>query len=122
MKKINSIGYGARIVVAGGIFLIVIPLARLAVNAVFPFSGIQVWVYISLAIGALIALSLTLLLVIELRRDKRMHAYYQKRNHKKVYLGGGTYECQSCGSRDVEVRDSSCKVCGIRFDANNVEK
>lgn len=116
MKKINSIGYGARILGAAGIFLAAVPLALLALNAVLPFSGYKTWVYLSLAVGGLIAVFLAVLLAIELRQDKKMNAYYQKHSHGKAYLGNGTYECQACGSRDVTARDGRCRVCGIRFD------
>jgi hypothetical protein len=56
MRKINSIGYGAKITAAAGIFLIAVPLALLAISAVIPFRGLKTGVYISLAAGALIVL------------------------------------------------------------------
>ena len=122
MKKINSIGYGGKIVTAAGIFLIAVPLGLLVLGGIIPSPVLKTCVYISLAVGTLISLFLIVLLTIELRQDRRMNAYYRKRRHAKIHLGNGKYECQSCGSRNVTAHDSTCKACGIRFlDANNVE-
>lgn len=120
MRKINSIGYGGRIAAAAGIFLVAVPLTLLILNAILPFPGFKTWVYVSLAVGALVALSLIILLVIELKQDKKINAYYLGHRNMKMYLGNGAYECQSCGSRDVTAQDTACRVCGIRL-INNIE-
>lgn len=116
MKKINSIGYGGRIAAAAGIFLAAVPLAVLALNTILPFTGYKTWMYISPAIGALIALFLIGPLAVELRQDKRMNAYYHKHSHMKMYPGNGIYEFQSWGNRDALARDAVCRAWGIRFD------
>ena len=41
--------------------------------------------------------------------------HYESTKTQKLTIGGGLYECQSCGNRKVALLDKNCGVCGIMF-------
>ena len=114
MKKINSIGYGHRILGAAAIFLIVIPaclfaLSKMLLIRFLPFAEV------SLAFGFGILLFLLILLKIELFQDKKKARYFEAHRHTKLALKNGLYECQACGNQQVRPEHKTCAVCGVTF-------
>ena len=116
MKKINSIGYGDKIVVIAVLFLAVIPTCVYIVSVILSIPELMKVILISLVIGGFIVLFVIGLLFIELRQDKRLNQLYMKNINIKLPLGNNRYECQSCGNRQVLDNDRNCKVCGIHFN------
>ncbi|MCX7772968.1 MAG: hypothetical protein N2376_07645 [Clostridia bacterium] len=116
MKKINSIGFGPRIVKWGLVFSILIPLLLcLAMLFFSETASFRLLIWGSFGVGFLIFLALSVILAIELHQDKRLGRYYSKRRNMKLPIGQSFYECQSCGNRLVKAEDSYCKVCNVRF-------
>jgi membrane-bound acyltransferase YfiQ involved in biofilm formation len=117
MKKINSIWFGEKIIGTGLIFAAIIPL--LLYHASFLFGSGRLFSFFikgSVAIGTLILVFFIVLLTIELMQDRNINQRYNKTRNSKKELSDHNYECQNCGSRDLEKEDKFCKVCGIRFD------
>lgn len=114
MKKINSIGYGDKIIAAAAVLLTAMPLCLYIAGAMLPFPAAAL-IRISLAAGGLVILFLVALLTIEFRQDKKLIQYYALHQNIKLSLGNNRYECQSCGNRHLSAGDDICKVCGIRF-------
>lgn len=115
MKKINSIGYGGRVIGVGTVLLAVVPLALkiasyLTGRLVFPLLS-----KISFGCGAVILVGFAILLAIELHQDKRLNNYYQNKMNERIALPNNLFECAACGNRQVAAHDTSCSVCGIRF-------
>lgn len=72
---------------------------------------------ISMALGSGILLFLILLLMVELRQDKRINRYYEHHRNRKLQIANTVYECQACGNRKLSAGDTCCAVCGSRFQA-----
>lgn len=115
MKKINSIGYGGKVIGAGLVFAAVIPSALKLVSLVAGKPVLPLVSKISLGCGAVILIGFAILLAIELHQDKRLNHYYQNKRNERRALPGNRFECAACGNRDVAAHDTSCPVCGIRF-------
>ena len=115
MKKINSVGYGHKILLAAAFFLIVVPLALYAVYSLFGGGMIPLLIKVSLCIGAAIAVFLAVLLAIELHQDKKINREYKNLRTTKIQISASKYECQACGNQNLREADTYCKVCGIRF-------
>lgn len=115
MKKINSIGYADKIIGLATLFLILIPLLLYLAHSFFELSILLLLLKVSLGIGGVIIIFLTILLVIELRQDKKINKYYEDNKNIKIPLEDGLYECQSCGYRQVRHEHKSCSVCGVCF-------
>lgn len=115
MKKINSIEYADKIIGLAVLFLILIPLLLYLAYSLFSLPILVLLAKVSLGIGGLIIIFLTVLLAIEFRQDKRMNKYYEDNKNVKIPLGNNLYECQACGCRQIKHEDRSCTVCGIRF-------
>ncbi|WP_310605474.1 hypothetical protein [Anaerosporobacter sp.] len=113
MKKINSIGYGGKVIFIGILFAFIIPIGIMLI----PYKCIPLDVIskISFLIGILILILFTIWLMIELRQDKRINAHYEKNRDKKILIQSGQFECQACGNQHVKAEDKSCSVCGIVF-------
>lgn len=113
MKKINSIGYGAKVIFSGILFAVLIPIIILIVpykcSLLCSFSKISFWS------GILILILFFIWLKIELYQDKKMNDYYEKNKNRKLSIGDGKFECQACGNRQVKFEDARCSVCGIEF-------
>lgn len=115
MKKINSIGYGGKVIGIGALLLVVIPLilkiaSYLTRRLVFPLLS-----KISVCCGAVILVGFAILLAIELHQDKRLNNYYKGKRNVRRALPSNLFECAACGNRQVTAHDTSCPVCGIRF-------
>ena len=115
MKKINSIGYGDKILGCAAIFTLVIPGIIQAILFVHKSLTLAVCMKISFGIGIFISLFFVGLLTIELHQDKQMNKYFETQKNEKLKLGEGLYECQTCGNRTVKSEDKNCSVCGILF-------
>ncbi len=118
--KINSNGYGGRILAAIGICVLVLPIGCLLVAGGLDRLGIKssvpiLLMRISLTVGAVLAGLFVLLLVIELLQDRALNRYYVKNKKHKVQLTGGDYECQYCGARNIRATDKQCPFCGTEF-------
>lgn len=116
MKKINSIGYAHKIIGLAILFLVVIPLCFYYLFLMFHVELFSTLICISIGIGLIITFFFIVLLIVELKQDKNIDRKYIKIKKKKLALGNGLYECQSCGSRQVTATDKNCGICGIRFD------
>lgn len=62
--------------------------------------------------GALLLVTLVILLVIEAFQDRAMDQNYRKQRSRRLPVGNGSYECQYCGSRKVHAEDRTCPICG----------
>ena len=113
MKKINSIWYGGKTILAGLIFAFVIPIGI----GIFPFTSdiLSVISKVSFLVGMLILIGFGIWLAIELHQDKRLNRYYDKHRNRMQKVGEGVYECQACGNRKLKQGDERCTVCGARF-------
>lgn len=116
MKKINSINVSGKVIGVISIFLVFLPFLFYCLR----FIGLEVigemLMKISLGIGVVISAVAWTLLMIELKQDKRLDQYYSSHAHCKNKPGENKYECQNCGNREVEKKDTYCKVCGILFE------
>lgn len=120
MKKINSIGYGGKVIDIGIVLLAVIPLMLKAASyitgrLVFPPLG-----KISFCCGAVVLIGFAILLAVELHQDKKLNNYFQNKRNKRRTLPNNLFECAACGNRQVAAHDTSCPVCGIRFKLEEV--
>lgn len=116
MRKINSIGYGGKILSIAMIFALVIPGAMRLVLIVYDTAILSTCLKISLGIGIVITFSFCVLLAIEFHQDKKQNFYYETQKKVKLPLGNGMYECQSCGNKTVKANDKNCSICDILFE------
>lgn len=116
MKKINSIGYGGKILSIAMIFALVIPVAIRLVMLVYETAFLAICLKISLGIGIVMTCSFCVLLAIEFNQDKKQNLYYETQKKVKLSLGNGMYECQCCGNKTVLGKDKNCGICGILFE------
>lgn len=115
MKKINSIGYGGKVIGVGTVLLAVIPLilkvaSYLTGRLVFPLLS-----KISFGCGTVVLIGFAILLAIELHQDKKLNNHYQKKRNERRALPHNLFECAACGNRQVAAHDISCPVCGMSF-------
>ena len=115
MKKINSIGYGGKILGTSACFALLIPGTIKLVLLVYKSQIFVVFAKLSFWLGIAIALFLCVLLAVEFRQDKNCDLYYEDQKNTKLSLGKGMYECQACGSRTVKSTDKNCNICGLLF-------
>lgn len=113
--KINSIGYGGKILVLIGVFLLLIPSLLLALQYFFYLPIIHALIRVSLIIGAIIVALFVLLLMVEFSQDRRINRYYASHTNMKIQLSDGRYECQSCGNTRLKASDRQCGICGVKF-------
>jgi Ca2+/Na+ antiporter len=113
MKKINSIGYGGKVILAGLLFTFIIPIIISFVP--YKCSLLNLVSKVSLLVGILILLLFFIWLKIELYQDKKINKHFEKKKNKKISIGSGKFECQACGNRQVILSDKRCSVCGIKF-------
>jgi high-affinity Fe2+/Pb2+ permease len=113
MKKINSIGYGGKVISVGILCAFIIPI----IIFFFPYKCglLNLVSKISLIAGILILLLFSIWLKIELYQDKKMNRYFENNKGKKLSIGDGIFECQACGNRQIKPSDNRCNVCGIKF-------
>jgi hypothetical protein len=121
LNKINSIGYGHKIIGLAGLFLAVIPILFYVLHYFIQLSFFLVFIYVSLVIGFLISIFFIGLLIIEFYQDKNINKQYSIIKKTKLLLNNGFYECQSCGNKKVGKNDKNCDVCGIKFTIDRLE-
>lgn len=118
MKKINSIGYAHRVLLAILLLLAGLPVLLTAAHWLWPLSSL-VWArrFCFLAGGLLLA-GFVALLFIEGLQDARINRRYQRAVCRQKHpTPGGGWECQACGSRSLSERDTTCPLCGIKFSS-----
>lgn len=116
MKKINSIHYGGKILLAGILFGIFIPLVLVALSKIWNSNILQVMLKISFVLGMLILVLFFIHLGIEFYQDKKIDRYYSSHGKRKVFIADDKYECGMCGNRQVQETDIFCKLCGVQFE------
>jgi len=124
-RKLNSIGYGPRILAWIGTLLFALPSALLLCTRLLVPFGIQgallpIAVTVSLAAGVALQLVFVGLLTIEFLQDRQIDSQYHQTQHFKIKLADGYYECQYCGSQKVRAADKQCPICGKLFDASYI--
>lgn len=120
MKKINSTWFGSKVIFTGVILAFIIPVC---IKIFHLRSNIFNMIFmISFAFGSVILIGFSILLVIELHQDKKMSRYYEKHKNQMLVISKNTYECQSCGNRQVRLNDESCSICGIHFNKDKICK
>lgn len=119
IKKINSIGYGHKIIAISAIFLVVIPGISYLLSYLFKVDGLVLISKVSIVIGLLILLFLFLLLKIEFYQDKKLERYFEKNKNTRLLLHNDLYECQACGNRKVKQEQKRCDICGSYFNREN---
>ncbi|WP_167959169.1 hypothetical protein [Anaerosporobacter faecicola] len=117
-RKINSIGYGTKVIGIGFVFLLIIPGIIRILSCFHSWSGYVPIMKGSFYLGVAILLLFGIWLGIELTQDRYINRYYEKHKNEKIPLGENHYECQACGNRLVTGEDESCRVCGIKFRSN----
>lgn len=115
MKKINSNGYGFKVISGASIFLFVIPTICYLLYSITKQSQFQLIIKISLALGSMILLFLFILLKIEFFQDKKIDEYYMANKKSRLSLKNGLFECQICGNNQVKPEQKSCIICGTNF-------
>lgn len=115
MKKINSIGYGGKILGLAALFALIVPGVISLINFRGKNEVLAVIARASFVIGIIIGVFLALLLAVELRQDKNRIKYYKAHGNTRLVLKNGAFECQSCGSRLVKPGDKRCGFCGAVF-------
>lgn len=123
--KLNSIGYGPKILGIIGLLMIGVPLALYGIYLTLGLLGIGAEVIFSLMKaflwgGGVLLGVFVAALAIELAQDRYLDGYYQKHQGRKARLPDGRYECQYCGSQSVHEADRSCPACGTRFVQDNL--
>lgn len=113
MKKINSIGYGGKVIFVGILFTFIFPL--IIYFTPYKFSLLHIFSKISFVIGVFILVLFSIWLKIELYQDKKTNGHYDKNKNKKLSIGKGKFECQACGNQQVKLSDRRCSICGIKF-------
>lgn len=115
MKKINSINFGAKMILTGLIFLIPLTLIfkileNITKNTLFFYiKGI------SFAIGIIIEVVFAIILIIELNQDRRINKNIPKTKNIKLQISKDRFECNNCGNRNLTKSATECNVCGIKF-------
>lgn len=95
MKKINSIHIATKILGVILLFLIVLPLCFGGMEKLGIISRGRLFIRISLIVGGTLAVGAFLLLMIELRQDKQLDAYFMRHRNQKLRLQCDLYECQN---------------------------
>lgn len=113
MKKINSIGYGGKVILVGCVFILIIPMLL----SIIPYKrGVLLELSkISFIVGTLILVLFFIWLMIELYQDKKLFENYNQYMNQKILIGKNMYECQRCGNRQVKQSDKNCNICGNKF-------
>lgn len=115
MKKINSIDYGGKVIAIGMILLIPVPLLLYGIEKMIKMEKIKYIFYGSIAIGTIVEVVFFIVLMIELKQDRRIDKYYQNHKNVKLKINDNSYECSCCGNRKIKISDMECNICGIKF-------
>lgn len=118
MKKINSIEYGNKILVAVIIPLIIVPMCLLCVHDFIDLSVLILISRVSFIIGSTLAILFFIFLSIEWNQDKKRNKYYANNMKTKLPISNNRYECQFCGNTKLKASDTICNICGTKFKVN----
>jgi len=116
IKKINSIGYGHKIIGLTLTFLALIPVLCFAFSLIFQVTFFLTLKNISLGIGFFITLFSIWLFSVEFYQDKEIERQYHNIKKYKLKLNNGKFECQSCGNRQITENEKICVICGMEFN------
>ncbi|MBR3771660.1 MAG: hypothetical protein IKL07_05270 [Clostridium sp.] len=114
MKKINSIGYGGKVIGVGLLFAVVAPIALTILP--IPSAQINFLRKGSVIIGGVILGLFTIWLMIEFYQDRKMNGYFLSNRNRMLKISENCYECQACGNRELTADSICCSVCGIKFE------
>lgn len=114
-EKINSIGYGHKIIGSAAICLIIVPTVCYLLWAITKQAQFLLLIKASLVLGFMILLFLFVLLKIEFYQDKKTNKYFKANTKIRLPLKNGLFECQTCGNNQIKPEQKSCTVCGINF-------
>lgn len=117
MKKINSIDYGGKVIGIGLLIMLILPGMLLGINAFLNYQYVFMIAGFLFLTGAAILICFAVLLLIELRQDKKIDTYYSKHKNIKIRLADGKFECGACGSRTVSEDTAICNMCGCKFES-----
>lgn len=118
MKRFLNLNVpGSYLTLAGGTFLILIPLILVLLR--WLLNGLQIqWALLSLlikisaGIGVVLLVILFLLIMIEQILDHALYKDYLEERNKKLKISADVYECAYCGNRKVGENDTCCSICG----------
>jgi hypothetical protein len=115
--KLNSIGYGPRVLTLVGILTIAVPLALYLCYWLLELFGIQVGglmvaIRISITAGVGLLVLFVFLLIIEFMQDRFLDLQYRRTQNRKIRISDEYYECQYCGCQKVRLSDRQCPICG----------
>ncbi|MBE5965363.1 MAG: hypothetical protein E7255_00030 [Lachnospiraceae bacterium] len=116
MKKINSIGYGHKIICSAAVCLIALPIICYLLLSITKQAQFQLFAKASLVLGIMILLFLIVLLKIELYQDKKIDEHFKANTKIRLPLKNGLFECQTCGNNQVKTEQRSCIICGTNFE------
>lgn len=116
MKKINSIDYGAKVIGIGLLLMLILPGLLLGINIFLESTYVLFGALFLFLAGAAILIGFAVLLLIELRQDKKIDTYYSKHKNIRIRLANGKFECGACGSRNVSEDTAICNMCGCKFE------
>ncbi|MBE6024381.1 MAG: hypothetical protein E7231_14545 [Cellulosilyticum sp.] len=119
MKKINSINVGTKVLGIIMSLLLIIPGIGLGLKQIGLIRIGLVFIKGGLGIGGVVTVVSLILLLIELRQDRKIDAYFSSHHETKQRLSNGLYECQKCGNKFVKAEESYCKICGVQFKEYN---
>ncbi len=115
--KINSNGFGFRILALIAILTLAVPVILYLCYSALGFLGIRLEIILSVIsisfnAGIVLLILFLLLLAVEFAQDRSRDIHYQSIRNRKLKISDEYYECQGCGNRLVRVTDSKCQVCG----------
>ena len=77
MRKINSNDYGGKVILLGFVFLLILPIVLNFLYHMIAAPVIQIMMYVSVFIGAIIEACIGLIIILELRQDRKINQYYE---------------------------------------------
>ena len=116
MKKINSVHYGGTVLAVGAVIGVVLPGGLWVLGSCLENKVLFVARNLCFALGMLVFVLFFLHLAMEFHQDKKIETYYMEHKKIRVPKADGTYECGSCGSRQVTKDDRYCRSCGVVFE------
>lgn len=120
MKKINSIEFAPCNLGLTLLFLAVIPISTSLLFSCFPYLPLLFIKKLSIILGIVTTITLSIVFLVEFKQDRYMNKYYQLNQNKKILLPNGHFECQHCGYSKVQASSKNCPVCNINFMERSV--
>ena len=114
MKKISSVGYAHKVLASAFVLLLTAGVTRVLFQQ-FRFPFLRLTAALCALAGIAILIAFGVLLAVALHQDRRADFLYRQLRLRKLPLAGGRFECQTCGSREVDAQDTHCAACGVHF-------